>query len=160
VAYVRTRGYVIPADRAAKLVALAPWQFVLVQALAQRIAAPDRDDPSIPTPDDTDVVGFVDAYVARMPAPLARDLGRAFAYTEHLAPIRSGFRARFTRLAPEEQDEVLAAMEASDQTLLRGAFAGIKSLVFMGYYRDPRTWSILRYDGPLVNRPERGWGAP
>ncbi|MBL8609283.1 MAG: hypothetical protein JNL38_18280 [Myxococcales bacterium] len=44
--------------------------------------------------------------------------------------------------------------------LLRGGFAGLKSLIFMGYYRDPRTWAILGYDGPRVGRPERGWGAP
>jgi hypothetical protein len=48
-------------------------------------------------------------------------------------------------------------MEASDETLLRGGFAGLKSLVFMGYYRDPRTWKILGYAGPWVGRPERGW---
>src|SRR5262245_10758211 len=112
VAYVRTRGYAVPADR--RLAALAPWAFVVGQHLARRIPAPDRDDPSIPTPDDTDVAGFVDAYVARMPAPLARDLKRAFAYVEHMAPLRSGLTSRFTRLGPAEQDRVLAAMEASD----------------------------------------------
>jgi hypothetical protein len=32
--------------------------------------------------------------------------------------------------------------------------------LLMGYYRDPRTWRILRYDGPLVNRPDEGWGRP
>lgn len=157
IAFVRTRGYVVPRERAESLVGLAAWQYVLVQHLARRIAAPDRADPSIPTPDETDVAGFVDAYVANMPPLLARDLGRAFAYVEHLAPLRSGMRARFTRLAQGEQDRVLEALEASDQSLLRGAFAGIKSLIFMGYYRDPRTWAILHYDGPLVNRPERGW---
>jgi len=29
--------------------------------------------------------------------------------------------------------------------------------VMMGYYRDPRTWGVLGYDGPLMNRPEGGW---
>ncbi len=159
VAALRTRGYTLPADRAARLEALAVWQAVVVEHVARRIAAPDRaGDSSIPTPDDTDVAGFVDAYVARMPAALRRDLSRLFAYVEHLAPLRAGLATRFTRLGPTEQDRVLAAMEASDQSLLRGAFAGLKSLVFMGYYRDPRTWSILAYDGPLVDRPAEGWG--
>jgi hypothetical protein len=158
VAGLRTRGYDVAAARAARLQALSPWQLVVVEHLARRIAAPDRpDDRSIPTPDDTDVAGFVDAYVARMPAALRRDLSRCFAYVEHVAPLRSGLAARFTRLGPDAQDRVLAALEASDQDLLRGAFSGLKSLVFMGYYRDPRTWSILQYDGPLVDRPEGGW---
>ena len=51
----------------------------------------------------------------------------------------------------------LAALEASSQDLLRGGFTGLKSLVFMGYYRDARTWKVLAYDGPLVGRPENGW---
>ena len=65
--------------------------------------------------------------------------------------------ARFTRLSPGDQDRVLASLESSDQDLLRGGFEGLKALVFMGYYRDPRTWKILDYAGPMVSRPERGW---
>jgi hypothetical protein len=26
----------------------------------------------------------------------------------------------------------------------------VKAALFMGYYRDPRTWSILGYEGPRV----------
>jgi hypothetical protein len=160
IAAVRTRGYVVPGDVAAKLEALAPWQYVVVQAIARRIAAPDREDASIPTPDETGVASFVDGYVARLPAPLRRDLLRALAFVEHLAPLAAGCASRFTRLDPADQDRVLASLEASSQDLLRGAFDGLKSLVFMGYYRDPRTWRILSYDGPRVNRPDDGWWRP
>jgi hypothetical protein len=157
-AFVRTRGYDVPRDRAAALRALSAWQWVFVTHAARRIAAPDRpDDPSIPTPDDVDVAGFIDGYVARMPPALRRDLFRAFAYVEHVAPLGLGHLARFTRLPPERQDEVLASLATSGQDLLRGAFEGIKSLVFMGYYRDARTWKILGYEGPLVRRPAGGW---
>ena len=152
VAFFRMRGYSLPAGHAA-CQALEVWEFVFVRDAARRIAAPDREgDPAIPSPDDVDVAGFVDAYVARLPAPLQRDLSRFFAYAEHVAPALAGFASRFTRLAPAEQDRVLAAIEASDENLLRGGFAGLKSLVFMGYYRDPRTWTILGYPGPLVAR--------
>jgi hypothetical protein len=89
-----------------------------------------------------------------------RDLLRALAFVEHLAPLGVGLTSRFTRLPPEDQDRVLASLESNAQDLLRGAFDGLKSLVFMGYYRDPRTWAILRYDGPLLNRPVNGWGRP
>jgi hypothetical protein len=157
-AVFRARGYDLPPDRASKLVALSPWQLVFVTHLARRIAAPDRPgDPTIPTTDEVDVAGFIDGYVARMPAALRRDLFRAFVYVEHVAPLRLGLAWRFTRLAPEDQDRVLAALESSGQDLLRGAFDGLKSLVFMGYYRDARTWKILGYDGPLIHRPEGGW---
>jgi hypothetical protein len=157
-ALLRTRGYSVPPDRAAALRVLSAWQWVFVTHAARRIAAPDRPhDPSIPTPDEVDVAGFIDGYVAAMPPALRRDLLRGFAYVEHVAPLGLGHLSRFTRLPPEEQDEVLASLETSDLELLRGTFEAIKSLVFMGYYRDARTWKILGYEGPLIHRPARGW---
>jgi hypothetical protein len=154
-AVARTRGYGAPPRR---LAALSAWQFAVVEHAARRIAAPDRiGDPSIPSADDVDVAGFVDAWVFRMSARVQRDLGRFLAYLEHVAPLRAGFVSRFTRLAAAEQDRVLASIETSSSDLLRAGFDGIKSLVFVGYYRDARTWAIAGYDGPLVGRPEGGW---
>jgi len=158
VALFRTSGYVLGPDRKRSLEALAPWEFLVVQALARRIAAPDREgDPTIPTPDEVDVAGFVDRFVAGMAPGVRRDLGRLFTYVEHLAPLRAGLRRRFTDLDPAHQDRVLAALESADEDLLRGGFEGVKALVFMGYYRDPRTWSIVGYDGPTWMRPAGGW---
>jgi hypothetical protein len=140
------------------LAALEPWQFVVVEHAARRIVAPDRpDDRSIPTADEVDVAGFVDGWVARLPERVRRDLGRFLAYLEHLAPVGSGMTSRFTRLSPAQQDAVLATVEASSSDLLRAGFDGLRSLVFLGYYRDARTWRIIGYDGPLVNRPLGGW---
>lgn len=152
-AVVRTRGYAVPAGRS--LVGFTAWQFVVMEHAARRIAAPDRT--GVPSPDDVDVAGFADGWVARMPANVRRDLGRFLAYLEHLAPVGCGLASRFTRLSPSDQDRVLAATEASSNDLLRAGFEGVKSLVFLGYYRDPRTWEIVGYDGPLVGRPEGGW---
>ena len=104
---VRMRGYALPDATRAKLESLNAWQYVVVQHVARRIAAPDRDDASIPTTDDTDVVGFVDGYVARMPAAVRRDLLRALAFVEHLAPLGVGLVSRFTRLSAVDQDRVL-----------------------------------------------------
>jgi hypothetical protein len=156
IALVRTGGYSVAADR--KLLALSPWQFVVVQHAARRIAASDRpDDTSIPTADDLDVAGFVDAWSARLPDKVRRDLGRFLAYLEHLAPVGTGHVSRFTSLSPGAQEHVLSSVESSSSGLLRAGFDGLKSLVFMGYYRDPRTWKILGYDGPLISRPRAGW---
>ena len=156
VAVVRTRGYSVPVGKT--LAGLSVWQFVVVQHAARRIAASDRPgDASILSPDDGDVAGFVDGWMARMHPSMRRDLGRFLGYLEHLAPVAVGMGSRFSRLGPEDQDRVLAGIEASSSDLLRAGFEGLKSLVFMGYYRDPRTWSILAYDGPQVGRPAKGW---
>lgn len=143
-ARVRTQGYDVPG----RLVGLAPWQYVVVQHLARRVCA--ADEPGVVGPDDTDVAGFVDSYAAKMPPKLLRDLGRFLGFVEQLAPAMIGSASRFTRLSPADQDRVLASLESSASDLLRGGFDAVKSLLFMGYYRDPRTWSILGYSGPMV----------
>jgi hypothetical protein len=156
VAVVRTRGYSLPTGKT--LAGLSVWQYVVVEHAARRIAAPDRPgDASIISPDDTDVAGFVDGWMARMHPSVRRDLGRFLGYLEHLAPVAVGMGSRFSRLEAGDQDEVLAGIESSSSDLLRAGFEGLKSLVFMGYYRDPRTWAIVSYDGPLVGRPPKGW---
>jgi hypothetical protein len=152
---VRSRGYELPARQ--RLFTLSPWQFVVLQHAARRIAAPDRPDATIPSADDLDVAGFADGWLARMRPAVRRDFKRFLAYVEHLAPLREGYASRFTRLDAEAQDRVLAATEASSSDLLRAGFDGLKSLVVMGYYRDARTWGIVGYDGPRVGRPPDGW---
>jgi hypothetical protein len=157
VAFFRSRGYELPEEIAGRLIALEPWEYIFVQHAARRICAADRDDASIPTADDTNVADFADAYIAALPADLKSDLKNLLLLVEHLAPLACGFSKRFSELAPSDQDRVLASLESNDETLLRGGFAGLKSLLFMGYYRDPRTWQMLGYSGPRLNRPALGW---
>ncbi len=157
VAAVRATGYEVAPERAARLRAFDPWHLVVMEHVARRVAAPDRADGSVASPDEVDVALFADGLAARMRPTVRRDLLRMLAFVEHVAPLGAGFARRFTRLDPARQDRVLASIEAADEALLRGGFAGLKSLVFLGYYRDPRTWSILGYDGPLVMRPAGGW---
>jgi hypothetical protein len=148
VAVVRMRGYELKDDVRAQLVALEPWQYIVVQHLARRVCA--ADEPGVVTPDDADVAGFVDRYVAGMPSRMARDLGRFLGVVEQLAPAGIGKTSRFTRLRAVEQDLVLASLENHTSELMRGGFEGIKALLFMGYYRDARTWGVLGYEGPRV----------
>ena len=78
VAFVRTSSYDLPRATLQSLRALAPWEYVVVQAAARRIAASDRPgDASVPTPDAVDVAGFVDGYVATMPPVLRWNETRA-----------------------------------------------------------------------------------
>jgi hypothetical protein len=153
VAVVRGGGYDVPDATRARLVALEPWEYVLVERLARRICAPDAAD--VVTADDTKVAAFVDEYVAAMPAALRRDLVRFLRFIEQLAPVGVGFVSRFTKLSANEQDRVLASLEAHSSDLIRGGWSGVKALVFMGYYRDPRTWNLLGYDGPRLGNALR-----
>jgi hypothetical protein len=147
VGLVRRSGYDLEAGARARLTTLEPWQYIVVRDLARRVCAPDR--PGVVGADEADVAGFVDGYVARLPKRVRRDLTRFLGFVEHLSPVLIGLGSRFTRLRAEDQDRVLGALETSGSPLLRGGFEGLKALLFMGYYRDPRTWSVMGYEGPL-----------
>lgn len=151
-AVVRTRGYDVPGERAGKMKILAPWQIVVFDAVARRVACADVPD-EVPSTDEAGVTDFVDGYIAGMHPALKRDCLSLIGFVEHVAPLLARMTSRFTKLSPADQDKVLAKLESHDQGMLRGAFAGLKSLVFMGYYRDPRTWKVLGYTGPLVSTP-------
>jgi len=149
VALFRASGYEALPSSAGNLRVLAPWQYAVVRAVARRMVASDRAEGA-PSPDDVGVAEFVDDYLLGMRAALRRDVFRLLAYIEQLAPIGAGYKQRFTELLPDEQDEVLLALEASRFDQLRAGFQAMKSLVMMGYYRDARTFSILGYGGPFV----------
>jgi len=102
--------------------------------------------------DEVDVAGFVDVYLEKLPDPLRRDFLRLLAFVEHLAPVGCKLASRFSRLGAADQDRVLAWLESNSEGMLRGGFDGLKSCVFMGYYRDARTWKIIGYAGPFVKR--------
>lgn len=151
-AVVRRSGYATPPARRA----LDASRWAVASAVAARVCA--ADDRGAPSADEVGVTAFVDAYVAEMPEPQKSDLSRFFDFIEQLAPTLTIRRtSRFTRLSPADQDRVLAGLEASDVPLLRGGFAGLKALLFMGYYRDPRTWAIAGYEGPTIGRPVPPW---
>lgn len=148
VGLVRSRGYVKPPG--ATLLALSASEYAIVSAIASRIAATDGVD--MPSAEEVGVARWVDGYVAAMDGPLRRDLLRLLQYVEQLAPTAVGYASRFTRLSAADQDAVLAGMEASRIPLLRGAFGALKGCIYLGYYRDSRTWKGLGYEGPLLGR--------
>ena len=143
---VRTRGYALPPG--VTTVTLSAAEYDILAAIAARICAPDR--AGAPSIEEVGVLAFVDGYIGQMHPAMQRDLRQFFVYIEQLAPLRLGLASRFTRLPSAEQDRVLGSIEASDEGILRGGFDGLKSLVFMGYYRDARTWSIAGYGGPWI----------
>lgn len=151
---LRGTGYVVPSGRERTLSALAWWQYLVVAHVARRITAPDElgaaPAAGLPTSDELDVAGFIDQRLVAMRPKVRGDLLSFIGIVEHVSPIAKGHARRFSNLAPAEQDAVLASLESSGSDLMRAGFEGLKALVFMGYYRDPRTWAVLGYEGPWV----------
>lgn len=153
----QTSGYEVSAEIAARLYALSPKEFLIVQALSDRILRPDA--PDLPSPRDLEVAFAIDELVARLDSANRTDLLRLLHAVEHVLPPATGVPSRFTRASGAEQDAVLTAMSTHSVGLMRGAFNALKSLCAMAYFSSPRTWGAIGYDGPLVNRPAEGWVA-
>lgn len=147
---VRGSGYAVPAGRERTLSSLSGWQYVVLAHIARRITAPDALGAALPTSDELDVAGFIDKRLVTMRPKVREDFLSCLGIVEHVIPLRKGYTRRFTDLGSNEQDDVLASLEASGSDLMRCAFEGLKALTFMGYYRDPRTWPVLGYEGPWV----------
>jgi Gluconate 2-dehydrogenase subunit 3 len=147
VSVLRLSGY--PAVAATRAI-LSEAQWAILSAIASRMLA--SDGSAAPGPVELGVMGFIDTYLASMEPALRVDLLRFVSVIEHLMPLAHRYRRRFTELAATEQDLVLRGLETHSVGLVRGGFQGLKSLVMMAYYRHPKTWAQLGYEGPLVGR--------
>jgi hypothetical protein len=142
----RLTGYRLDAETAHQLRALSPKEYLILAAAARRILVPDGDDA--PPPDVVGCALRADAYLARVPPEVQREVRALLHLFEHGSAVSS----RFTRMRPEQQDAVLAAWEASPFTLKRRGFQALRTLAFLGYFSDERTWPLLGYTGPMLPR--------
>jgi hypothetical protein len=142
----RLTGYTLDAPTAAELRVLSPKEYLILAAAARRILAPDGDDA--PAPDTVACALHVDRYLARLPPEVQRDVRALLQLFEHGSAVST----RFTRMTPAQQDATLAAWEASSFTLKRRGFQALRTLAFLGYWRDERTWPLLGYTGPMLPR--------
>lgn len=91
---------------------------------------------------------WADGYVGRQSTWLRREIKALLHLFEHAPPLLGAGFSRATRLSPEARADYLARWQTSERALLRQGYAGLKSILFMGAYRDPRAWAHCLYGGP------------
>jgi Gluconate 2-dehydrogenase subunit 3 len=143
-------GYALDAATAGRLRALSPKEYLVMQAVARRVLAADADDA--PSADAVEVALAVDAYVAKLPAPVQREVGALLQLVEHGSGLLRLRASRFTRMSAAEQDATLRDWESSSLTVRRRGFQALRTLAFLGYWRDDRTWPLIGYTGPMLPR--------
>ena len=141
-------GYRLDAATASRLRALSPKEYLVMQAVARRVVAADGDDA--PGADAVDVAGAVDVYVAKLPAAVQKDVRALLQLVEHGSALFRGHVTRFTHMTPAEQDATLADWQRSSLTVRRRGFQALRTLAFLGYWRDDRTWPLIGYSGPML----------
>lgn len=129
---------------------LATWEAHVVMAAAEALLDLKPGGPS-----PLDVAVNVDRFLAGMPPPMKLDIHMMLASLEH-ATTPLGLRfSRLTRLSPSERLDLVVSLQ-SKGTLLAQAYRGIRDLVLMGYWQDPRAWKRTGYTGPLVDSTRDG----
>jgi gluconate 2-dehydrogenase subunit 3-like protein len=141
-------GYRVDEATARRLRALSPKEYLVMQAVARRVLAADA--PDAPSPDSVDVAGAVDVYVAKLPAAMQREVRALLQLVEHGSSLFRGGATRFTHLSPAEQDATLVDWQRSSLTVRRRGFQALRTLAFLGYWRDDRTWPLIGYSGPML----------
>ena len=137
-------AYRLDDAKAARLRALSPKEYLVLQAVARRVCA--TDEPDAPSADAVDAALAADAYVAQLPLPIQEEVRALLQLVEHGASLTS----RFTRLPADAQDAALRGWQQSSLTVRRRGFQALKTLALVGYWRDDRTWPLLGYSGPML----------
>lgn len=143
-------GYRLDPAIASKLRALSPKEYLVFEAIARRMLAPDSSDA--PSVDDVKPALFVDGYLARLDDGLRSDVRALIQLIEHGGFLFRFTGSRFTHMSAAEQDATLADWQTSRLAMRRQGFQALRTLAFLGYYRDDRTWPLLAYTGPSVRR--------
>lgn len=131
----------------APLRALEPRAFSVLVAVAARVAP---GGPSFPTAGDVDVVGKVDALLARMHPGITWEINQLLkAFDNALSSAMFGHGITpFTALEPEQQDEVLEAWRTSSLWVRRLGYKVVRDLVVNAYYGSPEVYEACGYPGP------------
>jgi hypothetical protein len=147
-------GYHLDDATARRLRILSPKEFLILQAVARRVLAPDAADA--PSADQVEAALAVDAYLAKLPTPMVRDVRALLHLVEHGSSLFRLGGTRFTRLSAAEQDATLTDWSRSSLTVRRRGFQALRTLSFLGYWRDDRTWPLIGYSGPMLPKKAPG----
>ena len=129
---------------------LDPREYAIINTVAERLLGAAGAIGS--QPEQIDVGANVDALVANWDKEAQgqlRTMLRVFEHGTYLFDLR---RKRFTRLTAAEQDQYLAGWMNSTLGVRRVVFRALKLLVAAGFYREPRAWTRIGYDGPWLGR--------
>ena len=107
-------------------------------------------EPGAPGPSEVDVVGRVDALLARSPAAVQREFARLLHLFENGATglITATGWTSFTAAGPASQEARLRAWETSRIAVFRTGFQAMKRLCAACYYSSPASWAAVGYPGP------------
>jgi hypothetical protein len=132
---------------------LTPTQAEILTAIVERMVDPGA--PDMPAVRDTRAIETIDLTLLQLDPTVQSQLSWLITLFEWGPPVFQFKLHRFTRLAPQDQDDYIRDWAASSVATRRIAFQALKNLSVLGYYAQDATWKGIHYDGPWVQRPRR-----
>ena len=102
--------------------------------------------------EQVDVAANLDGWLASWDAEAQQQLRIMLRVFEHGTSLFDLQRRRFTRLGASAKDQYVDGWMRSTLGARRAVFRGLKALSASGFYKDPRTWPSLSYEGPWLGR--------
>ena len=106
--------------------------------------------PGLPTAAEVGASKAIQRTLEAVPASVALQARGLFRAIEGLPLLSHG--KPFSSLSQPQRTAILQDLAESSLYPRRLLAHGLKQMCAMGYWQNPRTWSHLGYDGPLVGR--------
>jgi hypothetical protein len=119
----------------------------ILAAVAETVLA---IEPGAPSVDDVDVVGRVDALLARSPKGVQREFARLLHLFENgtTGLLTATGWTSFTAATAASREARLRAWQTSRIALFRTGFQAMRRLCGACYYSSPASWAAVGYPGP------------
>lgn len=105
----------------------------------------------LPLPEEVPVLANINAMMAMLPPHVRDELTLGLALFDSAAVIAGWHGKRFVDLDVDQARQYFDDW-ARGNTLQRTLATVIKKFVYIAYWRDPKTWSALEFDGPVSDR--------
>ena len=123
---------------------------ILTQVVERMVAT---GDPAAPPVRATRTIATIDALCARLDPTTTAPLPALLRLVEWGPVLFERRLARFTTLAPDDQDAALRGWMTSGLALRRIGFYALRNLSLLGYWSQDETWPLVGYAGPLLRKP-------
>jgi len=133
--------------------ALAPrnldaGDYATLEAFCDRLIRPAK---GAPTAAEARIPLRIDHEIGIQGEAFARDMRDGLAVIAYSCLFEGKFKP-FSKLGPEDRDDVIRGMMKSRFSWRRSSFQGLKQIIMFFYYADDRTWPSTGYDGPWVSK--------
>ncbi|MCB1836235.1 MAG: hypothetical protein KDH99_01330 [Alcanivoracaceae bacterium] len=110
---------------------------------------------ALPAVSDIPVLETIDSMIGMLAPGVRKELAAGLTLFDHGALVSGWHGKRFVDLDDEAVHDYFERWSRGN-TIQKALATVVKKFVYVAYWRDPRTWPAIEFDGPVSDR----WGIP